>query len=401
MKKIYLYEHFTSNKPILVGTIYINNIRGNDIYSFQYDEEYLKNPTIKINFDPDISLYKGIQYPNNSTGMFMFLSDLMPDRWGKLLLKHNFKTQNINKSHIDNLDYLLNVNDLTRMGGFRLSLDNKTFVSNDNKLSIPHYMYLNKIEHAAIEFSKNQEVQEWIKELMYAGSSLGGARPKANIYNNNKNLYIAKFPSINDEYDVEAFEAVCYELAKLLDIEVPIFKVEVLSKYGTTLLTKRFDRNLNNRIHYQTCLTLLNKLDGDKGYYLDIVSIIKSYSKKINYELKELFKRIVFYIAINNTDNHLRNISFIIEGSSMKLSPCYDINPNPYKSGFATSFNDNGDDKYIDVINNAAHFNLTKQEAKEIINKTITIIKDNYFKLCSKYKIDKSKSNEIYKAFNL
>lgn len=401
MKKIYLFEHFTSNKPIFVGTIFIDNTRGKDIYSFQYDDEYLKNPSIKVNFDPDISLYKGLQYPNNPTGMFMFLSDLMPDRWGKLLLQHNFKANKINKTLLQNSDYLLYVNDLTRMGGFRLSLDKNTFISSDSNLSIPHYIYLNKIEQAAIEFSKNKEVQKWLQELMYAGSSLGGARPKANIYDDNKNLYIAKFPASTDEYDVEAFEAVCCEIAKLLDIDIPEFKTEILSKYGTTFLTKRFDRCLDKRLHYQSCLTLLKKEDGDKGYYLDIVSIIRSYSKNINYELKELFKRIAFYIAINNTDNHLRNISFIIEGSQMKLSPCYDINPCPYKSVFATSFNDDGNDNFNEAIKNAKYFNLNENEAREIINRTIKIISDNYFKLCDKYKINKSVTEEMFKIFNL
>lgn len=401
MKKIYLFEHFTSTKPIFVGTIFIDSIKGKDIYSFQYDDEYLKNPSIRVNFDPDISLYKGSQYPNNSTGIFMFLSDLMPDRWGKLLLQHNFKIEKISKNLLQNSDYLLYVNDVTRMGGFRLSLDKKTFVSNDSNLSIPHYIYLNKIEQAAIEFYKNKETQKWLQELMYAGSSLGGARPKANVYDNSNNLYIAKFPTPTDEYDVEAFEAVSYEIAKLLGIDVSEFKTEILSKYGTTFLTKRFDRCLNKRIHYQSCLTLLKKEDGDKGYYLDIVSIIKSNGKNVNYELKELFKRIVFYIAINNTDNHLRNISFIIEKSYIKLSPCYDINPCLYKSTFATSFNEDGNDNFKEAIKNAKYFNLKENEAREIINKTTRIINDNYFKLCTKYKINKSIAEQMFKSFNL
>lgn len=400
MKQIYLYEHFTSKDPIFVGTIFVEEIRGKEMYSFEYDEEYLKHPSIRLTFDPNISLYKGRQYPSKNN--FAFLNDLMPDRWGKLLIDHNIKLENKdNKTASLDSTYLLSINDISRMGGFRLSLDKKTFVSDDPEHSIPPYLYLNKLEQASIEFSKDNNIQKWIKELFYAGSSLGGARPKANIYDNDNNLYIAKFPSINDEYDIEALEAICYELASLSNINVSEFKVETLSKHGTTLLIKRFDRNIEKRIHYVTAMTLLNKDDGEHASYLDIVSIIKSYSNNVNDELKELYRRIVFYIIINNTDNHLRNISFILKEKGLSLTPIYDINPNIYKSIFATSFNNNGYDNLNDAINNAIFFNISSNEANKIINNIIDIVKNNYFKLCKKYKVNNKLSNDIYKSFNL
>ena len=266
-KVIYVCFNKDSN-DILMGKLYIENLRGKEIYSFEYDEKYLSDKKNNIYIDPEIKFYSGRQWKtnnfvNSSFGIFL---DSAPDRWGRVLLKRkeneNAKLENRNPKILYDSDYLLGVSDFTRMGAIRFKTEiDGDFVDNSDK-AIPPIARLRELESAAFAF-ENEELKEKYEILLSPGSSLGGARPKANVVDENGNIYIAKFPSKNDEYDVGKLEKKVYDLAKLCGLNVVDSKIYSFSKFGSTFLVKRFDREKNRRIHFESAMTLLGKNDGD------------------------------------------------------------------------------------------------------------------------------------------
>lgn len=385
----------------IIGYLYIEKQNGSNVCSFEYDNNWLKHNA--ITFDPEIELFPGRQYSNN--GLFGFLKDISPDRWGRLLLDRNeeniSKKENRKPKKLDDIDYLLRINDSLRSGGIRIKDENNNYISNDNT-SVPPLSSLRKMEDISYRFENNINDldDETLKILLNPGSSLGGARPKANVIDENNEYWIAKFPSKNDDYDVEGFEAVALELASMCKIEIPSFKLERFNKRGSTLLVKRFDRIKSNRIHYVSAMTLLNKKDGEEASYLDIADAIVRYSNEPKKDLEELFKRMIFNMAISNTDDHLRNHGFVLVDNYFRLSPIFDINPSIY--GDSLSLSIDGYNKEISFANAesvAEMFMLSKEKAIRIINNTKNVVNDNWKKLTKKYGISNDEIKRIEPAF--
>ncbi len=210
--------------------------------------------------------------------------------------------------------------------------------------------------------------------LIQPGSSLGGARPKATVQAPDGNLWIAKFPSRHDEFDSGAWEMVTHELAALCGLNVPEAKCEKFSKKGSTFLVKRFDRTPENkRIHFISSMTALGKIDGNNAQdgtsYLDIVQCIQQQGSKPKEDLLELWKRIVFSIAVTNTDDHLRNHGFLFDRKGLRLSPLYDVNPNPDGVGLSLNIDDMDNSLDFDLaISVSKFFDIKMDEAAKITN---------------------------------
>lgn len=373
-------------KDILMGYLYIDNVRGKELQSFEYDEEYLKDENNQIFIDPNIEWFSGRQWVNENKNLFPVFTDSAPDRWGKILLNrkesYNAKKENRKPKTLMDSDYLLGVSDFARMGAIRFKLeDDEDFLSNENE--IPPIKTLRELEAASISFENDENVEEY-KMLLDTGSSLGGARPKANVIDTDGNIWIAKFPSKNDEYDVGDLEYKTYELAKKCGLNVVESNVLKLSKYGSTFLIKRFDRVNEKRIHFESAMALLGKYDGDKDTsYLDIVSFIKEHGTNVKNDLIELFKRVAFNILIKNTDDHLRNHGFLLKGKYWQLSPLYDVNVN--ENGKYLSLNIDEHNSILDtdvLIDTAKYYGMSKDDAaKEVKNIKEIISNSPYFKL--------------------
>jgi serine/threonine-protein kinase HipA len=190
-----------------------------------------------------------------------------------------------------------------------------------------------------------------MQELLLAGGSLGGARPKAHILDSQGNLSIAKFPRPNgDDWDVMSWEKTLLDLAEKAGISVP---ESTLLSVGAekALLVKRFDRIAGRRVGYLSAMTMLEKKDGEPGRYLDIAETIEKVSLNAGSELRELWKRIVFNVLTTNKDDHLRNHGFLkTKGDSWSLSPAFDLNPNPGPGRYLSTA--------IDEKDNSASFEL-------------------------------------------
>lgn len=240
------------------------------------------------------------------------------------------------------IDFLLGVYDETRIGGLRFKTDfNGDFLDNDNSFPTPPWTSIRELQNAVyqIENDNNTDIKKWLEIILAPGSSLGGARPKANILDENNELWIAKFPSKNDDYDKGAWEFLAYLLAKDAGIHMSESKIQKIYNPYHTFFTKRFDRQGSKRIHFASAMTMTgyneNILRESSASYLDIAEFITNYGCNIDENLKQLWRRIVFNIMISNTDDHLRNHGFILTKNGWILSPAYDINPSIDKSGLA------------------------------------------------------------------
>ena len=411
-KIVLVYDHFSNDLPILLGRLYIDVNKGIENYSFEYDKDWLKNNKFSIMLDPNLNYYEGRQFPIDKN-IFGLFHDSSPDRWGRLLMtkkeKLNADKEDRKPRKLNESDFLLGVYDETRLGGIRFKLEEDgEYLSNDLETSTPPFESLRTLEEASRQFERDDTVlnEKWLNQLLRPGSSLGGARPKATVIDPDGNLWIAKFPSKNDDNNTVSWEKVVHDLARLCNLNVPDSKLETFSKLGSTFLVKRFDREKNKRIHFASAMTLLNKNDGasavDGTSYLDLVSFIKSYGCNPKNDLIELWKRIVFNMCVSNTDDHLRNHAFILRKDGWELSPLYDVNPVPY--GDELSLNVNEYDNKISIqlaIDTANKFDICYEDAEKYAFEIINIVKNNWESLANKYNIPRGKIEDMRPAFSV
>ena len=413
INEIYVYENWKSDMPSLIGTLYVEGGRGRQIVSFEYDDEWLNDLANNVSLDPDLIMFKGSQYTTSDKVMFCVFEDSCPDRWGRVLMKRReaiiAKKEERKPRNLSEADYLIGVYDENRMGGLRFSTSKGgTFLSDDKELATPPWTTLRKLESASLAFEKNDDGMEekWLKQLVAPGSSLGGARPKASVQAPDGSLWIAKFPSKHDEINVGAWEMVVHDLAEICDLNVPEAKLENFSKTGSTFLTKRFDRVGERRIHFSSAMTLLGKKDGanaaEGSSYMEIASIIKMNSATPQKDLLELWRRIVFNMAVSNTDDHLRNHGFILVKDGWSLSPLYDVNPNIY--GDTLSLNVDSNNNLIDfnlALSVAKMYGLTDKQALEELNEIKNDVESNWRRLAQQYGLRRSEIEEMAPAFNM
>ena len=412
-KIVYVYESFSGDDPQLLGTLFVDHVRGKENYSFEYETDWLKNSKYAISLDPDLQMFAGRQHPIGDKDIFGIFADSSPDRWGRVLMTRRERIiaeqEGRKPRKLLNSDFLLGVYDETRMGAIRFKTD-KTgpFISDDDKTPTPPWTSLRTLEEAARQFENDETglEQKWVKQLIKPGSSLGGARPKATVVDTEGNLWIAKFPSKHDEFNVGAWEKVVHDLAKMCGLNVPESKLTSFSKYGSTFLVKRFDRDGDRRIHFASAMTMLGKQDGasaaDGASYLDIVSFLKANGSQPKKDLIELWKRIVFSMAVSNTDDHLRNHGFILTQNGWRLSPLYDVNPVPAGDELALCVNE--DDPTISIelaIDVAIYFDISQKDAKKMADNIILTVRENWRRLAEQYGINRSAVEYMRPAFHI
>ena len=391
MKKLYVYADFDWFNDIeLIGELGYESLRGSDSYSFKFADRWVKKYNA-IQLSNDLNNYPGIQYTQPNKDIFGCFADALPDRWGRTLLlrREQILAQEDNRpiKRLSSFDFLVGIDDFSRMGAFRFkeTLDGE-FINTTNSLRIPPLTDLRELIAASREIEKSENTnnlpeKKWITQLVQPGSSLGGARPKANVVDADKNVYVAKFPSLKDDYDAGLWEHFCHLLAKNAGINTADTKVLAVNEKHHTLLSKRFDRTAEGkRIHFASAMTLLGLNDGDNATtghgYLDIVDFILSSCTDVDANLCELFRRVAFNICIGNTDDHFRNHGFLLTAKGWNLSPAYDMNPtlNSHQSLLINSKTNVSDLSVL--VNSCDEYMLTAQVAKNIINEVVEAIKD-------------------------
>ncbi len=359
---IWVYAHWVGMpEPKCIGILSAHQAKGRKAFSFEYDKEWIRSKPQML-LDPEIQWYTGPQFSNKEENFGIFL-DSMPDTWGRTLMKkraaQKAKEEGKPVPTLYDIDFLLGVYDENRMGALRFKLEpDGPFLDDDHEAAAPPLYNIRELQHAAdiVESDiDNKDVKKWIAMLMAPGSALGGARPKANILDEDKHPMIAKFPSRNDTIDKAAWEFLAYRLALQAGIKMTESKIQHIAGRYNTFFTKRFDRIAGERVHFASAMTMTNNnedtIRDNQASYLDLAEFIQYSGANIRADLHQLWRRIIFNIAISNTDDHLRNHGFILGDTGWKLSPAYDINPSIDKDGLALN---------IDQDDNSLDFNLAK-----------------------------------------
>ena len=410
-KTIFVYDDFSTEQPVLMGSLYVNVIKGGESYSFEYDKDWLRKTCLTLTLDPELMPYSGRQYPAGKN-IFGLFADASPDRWGRVLMNKRERIlaekEGRKPSKLYDSDYLLGVYDETRMGGIRFKANQEgPFLSDDKETAAPPWATLRTLEEASRNFENDETglTEKWLNQLIKPGSSLGGARPKATVVDTKDQLWIAKFPSKNDENDTGAWEMVAHDLAALCGLNVPEAKLEKFSPLGSTFLIKRFDRMGSKRVHFASAMTLLGKTDGasaaDGSSYLDIAAFIKSYGAQPKKDLGELWKRIVFNMAVTNTDDHLRNHAFILTDKGWILSPLYDVNPVPYGDELSLNVDEEDNSISIDLaVQTAVRFGISESDAEAQAEEILKIVREDWEKTAAGYGLSRRQNEEMRPAFS-
>lgn len=349
---------------------------------FAYTETWIKNP-LAFKLDPALTLDANDFYPENSNfGLFM---DSCPDRWGQVLMQRRetieAKEAGRTKVTLGAWEFLRGVQDHTRMGALRFSAEEEDSFLADELLAAPPMTSLAELQTVALELSRKKfddmsKLKNWLQILVAPGASLGGARPKANLSEANE-LWIAKFPSAEDDRDVALWEKLLHDMAADSGITVPKSRIERVGHEYHTFLVQRFDRENGKRKFFTSAMTLLNKTDKEEASYIDLAQFIAEQGSPahIAEDLRQLFTRVAFNIAVANRDDHLRNHGFMRTLSGWRLAKAYDMNPSVKKLEHVLGIDEGlHAPSLATLLETAPYYDLDQPEATAIIEKVLGVV---------------------------
>ena len=390
MKRITVYADFNFlASPQEIGTLGYEHVRGKDHFIFEYSREWLMQHGGLV-MSGDLINAPALQHPRGENSVFGFVKDSFPDRWGRLLMDRRERlTAQSERRPVRMLtayDYLTGIEDYTRMGGIRYkSEDSGNFINAGARYLVPPIESLHALCEACQEVELAEERNElpdrrWLDQLIDPGSSLGGARPKANIIDADGKLYVAKFPSRKDLENTELIEHFSHRIAAAAGISVAKTRTIMISRSRDLLLSERFDRTPDGRrIHFASAMSLLGLDDGAGSStgngYLDIVDFILQGCVDVGRNLRELYRRVAFNVIFGNTDDHFRNHGFLLTPKGWTLSPAYDINPG-VKSHQCLLIDQYTEQSDINALLSASvNYMIEQKEAAEIIEEVRTTVK--------------------------
>lgn len=385
-REIEVWADWQECSPVLMGHLHSSLTRGKEVFSFSYAGEWLAGGAAR-QLDPDLRLFGGPQYLNSGDrpnfGLFL---DSSPDRWGRLLMQRReaalAREANRPAHRLQETDFLLGVHDEQRSGALRFKerVTGDVWLSSDPSMRTPPWTSLRELEHASWKIQDasadgDPHYLEWLNLLIAPGSSIGGARPKAGVRDPDGDLWIAKFPGRSDTRDMAAWEMLAHQLAVKAGLRVAEANLQHYGGGHRTFMTRRFDRvrgtGGTQRVHFASAMTLLGHNDGDShdsgASYLEIVEFIARQGAKPASDLEELWRRIVFSIAVRNTDDHLRNHGFLLTEHGWLLASAYDLNPDPSGSGLSLNISETDNALSFDLALDVAPYFRLKQQSAELI----------------------------------
>ncbi|MGR3594001.1 MAG: type II toxin-antitoxin system HipA family toxin [Limimaricola soesokkakensis] len=352
-----------------VGTLHRTAGRGRERVSFTYHEDWLTDESA-FGLSPDMPLGPGQFVPEAGQDMLAALGDSSPDTWGRTVMRRYegrmAEAEERRPKTLQEADYLLGVNDETRLGALRYKVDGE-FQAREG-IGVPALLSLGDLLHASQRVLRGDETTEDLRMLFAPGSSLGGARPKASILDQHGRLSVAKFPKETDTHCVERWEAIALELARRAGITVADHTLEMAGD-KPVFLSHRFDREDQGRIPFISAMAMLNGRDGESYSYLDLADVITSESVTPDEDREELYRRVAFSILVTNLDDHMRNHGFLRRRGGWHLSPAYDINPVPNQPRVLKSYVDDDNPDASIELHRSQHENylLEAEDADRII----------------------------------
>lgn len=390
MNRLLVYADFDwMRAPELVGELCHETLRGADSYSFRFADEWLTRHG-EIFLGEDLNTYPGMQYTQPGREIFGCFSDALPDRWGRTLLtrREQLLAQEEGRAprRLSSFDYLLGIDDFSRMGGLRFKeRADGEYINTSPTLRIPPVADIRTLIHASQEIEQSEDddllpEKRWLTQLVHPGTSLGGARPKASVTDEEGALCVAKFPSRKDDYNVGLWEHFAHLLAREAGIHAAVTLPLKTDGRHHALLSRRFDRTQDGRrVHFASAMTLLGLTDGDNAQtgfgYIDIVDFILQHCTDVERNLQELLRRVAFNICIGNSDDHFRNHGFLLTPKGWTLAPAYDLNPttNRHQSLLISSSTNEAD--LHALLQAHEEYMLTEDTARTVINEVVAAMK--------------------------
>lgn len=375
--KLDLVALISKGESLKLGTMYLPD---NGPMYFQYDLDYLLSKRGKMLFDKDIEPVPERQYATTANGAFSFLLDIGPEGWGNSLtkpIKQPISLPAVIERSILN-------NQAMTMGCLSINDPTNELLVGLSEYEIQGISYLKEIADSIIKIDRNTKVLPVSKlKLRDFSSPLAGMRPKVGYLDEDGSEWIAKFPGGNDEWNVGAWEKTCLDLAKLCGLKVEEYKVLFSTTEGEVLGVRRFDRSPSReRIPCISALTATGKGYGDDtASYDDMASFLKAYGSSPKADLKELFKRLIFNIAVSNTDDHFGNHAFLLNKHGWTLAPLFDLISSPFGYNLTLKVGQKTNSlSYKNAIEDHKAFYLTKLEAEQITNRIYKTVKKGWLK---------------------
>jgi serine/threonine-protein kinase HipA len=362
------------DEPVVAGAL---DVVGDQL-RFVYGRSYLARPDAVPLFLPELPLAPGGQLPPIGHDVHGCIADGAPDVWGRRVILrrlHGGDPRTADTAALPTLTYLLE-SGTDRIGAndFQPSADAHVPREVDGTLE--------EILHAADRLQAGEPFSPELDRVLDAGSSVGGARPKAVVRSSDGRSLIAKFSTPTDHYPVVRSEAVAMELARRLGIDVATTSMtQALGR--DVLLVERFDREPGSRRRHAvvSALTLLGLHEMHARYatYPDLADVIRHRFVDPERTLHELFRRLVFNVLTGNRDDHARNHSAFWDGAGLRLTPAYDLCPQPRFTGEATQAmaitRDGRRQSRVQVcIDAAGVFLLTRNEACDEVDRQLSLI---------------------------
>lgn len=357
-----------------VGTLRRRPGRGQETVSFEYHGDWLAHQA-RFSLEPALLLSRGAFTPQNGAPLFGSIGDSAPDTWGRRLMQRAERKAAERERRpvrtLQDMDYLLGVSDVSRLGALRLRLEDGERFLSERGQGVPGTLELGRLLQITERIGRDEESEEDLQMIFAPGSSLGGARPKASVIDQHGRLSIAKFPKETDEYSLETWEAVALDLARQAGIRTAEHAlVEAAGK--PVMLSHRFDRDGQQRIPFLSALSMMGLKDGEQASYPELMDALAAVGADVGADASELYRRMVFNVLVSNVDDHLRNHGFLWTGKDgWRLSPAYDINPTPTdlrQRVLATGIEPGAHDCDLGlVLRVAGYFNLSATEARETV----------------------------------
>lgn len=400
---IYLDGEVTA---VPAGTLYIDQLGYKVTSRFVYSRRYMERKN-SIELDPVSLPFLSVPRktdeeitPYSQLSLFGAFRDATPDSWGRRVIEKQLK-----RIDLPEIDYIKHSFD-DRVGALDFR-DSAT--DGPRKHPFNRILELDYLLECAEKIDNDEPVPDDVLQVFHYGSSMGGARPKA-VVEDEDGLWLAKFRSRNDKFDYASVEAATMLLAGECGIDVPAVRV-VLAAGSNVFLIKRFDRNKvdvgYSRTHFVSALTLLGKDEGESlgSAYSDILSALIKYGERAKVEAMkvELFRRMVFNVLVTNTDDHLRNHGFIFEKGGYRLSQAYDIVPTvSYTGSDRFQYLNVGTYGRLSTIENVLTqcglFGLSNEEAKFIIISMMEVV-SNWREFYSKHGVSQKDLVVLERAF--
>jgi serine/threonine-protein kinase HipA len=393
-----------------VGTLTFESAGGREHSSFQYDSAWLTHPR-RFAIAPMLPLDDNRRFfrrqSEHASPLPLPIADTTPDSWGRSIIRKDSRSNRAETAPLTEMDFLTAADDFSRIGALRFrKLDEAApflaAAGQGGRHPIPPLLSLDQLGQEIANAESDEPDMVALRRLRQVGTTLGGARPKCSIMDNDGSLAIAKFTSRYDTHAVERAEVLTLRLARLCGLNVPNARIEMSDGLPVAIIG-RFDRASKARIPYISAQTLLDTPTATGATYAQLADAIRQYAAAPRDEMRELFRRVSFSILVSNVDDHLKNHGFVYAGDGKwRLSPAFDINPAPERfRELKTAIADPSqpDASIALLIDYAFYFELDADEAANIVATMAKTIGQNWRGLAREVGMKRGEIEDYRPAF--